>query len=102
MTYAESLRQVSYAVAGITLINAVVQAVWNNHSIRKIALFASLGGSIVGTVATIAGLFGLIVPFTYDSPYTWDAPDGIAYQFSEFAKNGALLATISAIAFMII
>jgi hypothetical protein len=96
------LQQATLAVGGLVVLNTVMQAVWNNHSVRKIALYASLGGVLVGTVATIASIFALAIPFTYDSPHTWDEPDGLAYTFSQCAKNGVLLAIVSTIAFAII
>jgi hypothetical protein len=102
MTFAQSIQQASFVIGGTVILNAVAQAVWNNHTVRKIALLASFGGALAGMAVTTVGVVGLIFPFTYDSPYTWNAPEGLAYQFSQTAKTGALLTTISAVAFIII
>ena len=95
------LQQTTLAVGGIALINAVTQATWNNRVVRVIALLTSIGGVMIGTAAIVFGLFVLIVPFTYDSPYTWDEPDGIAYQASICTKDGLLLTTASSICVII-
>jgi hypothetical protein len=102
MTFAESVQNVSLAIGATVIINAVVQALWNNHTVRKIALGLSFGGALTGMATTTMGVFGLIFPFTYNSPHAWNAPEGLAYQFSQVAKTGILLTTISAIAFVLI
>lgn len=95
------LKTASIAIGGIALTNIVGQSVWKNHTIRRLSIFLSFGGALQGLAATIGGIGGLIFPFTYDSPHTWNK-GGLAHYFSNLAKDGLLLTTISAIAFVII